>query len=100
MDEARSRPVALPSRGSAFISPPSSDGNGEATVRALDRAFVRRAQEGDREAFDWLYRTHHPGVFRMVRFALGDLGDPQDAAAETFARAWAALPRYRDTGAP
>ncbi|MBI3648740.1 MAG: RNA polymerase sigma factor [Actinobacteria bacterium] len=67
----------------------------------MDRGLLRRAQEGDREAFGQLYRIHHPAVFRMVRFALGAGGaDAEDAAAETFARAWKALPRYTDTGAP
>ena len=37
----------------------------------------------------------------MARLHLGDLGDgAEDAVAETFLRAWAALPRYRDTGPP
>jgi RNA polymerase sigma-70 factor, ECF subfamily len=83
---------------------PSVDRKGESSpddVRALDRGLVRRAQEGDREAFGRLYELHHPAVFRMVRFALGSGGaDAEDAAAETFARAWKGLPRYRDNGVP
>jgi RNA polymerase sigma-70 factor (ECF subfamily) len=91
-------------RSAAYIPAPSADRKGEAStddVRTLDRGLVRRAQEGDREAFGRLYQLHHAAVFRMVRFALGSGGaDAEDAAAETFARAWKALPRYRDTGVP
>jgi RNA polymerase sigma-70 factor (ECF subfamily) len=93
-----------PSLGSAYIRARSADRKEEASpddVRALDRGLVRRAQDGDREAFGRLFQLHHAAVFRMVRFALGSGGaDAEDAAAETFVRAWKALPRYRDTGVP
>ena len=97
--------LRMPSpRTAPCIPPPSDDGNDggpNGDVRSLDRGLVRRAQEGDREAFGRLFQLHHPAVFRMVRFSLGSGGaDAEDAAAETFARAWKALPRYRDTGAP
>jgi RNA polymerase sigma-70 factor (ECF subfamily) len=97
--------VHLSARRTAPYIPPSSDdrngGGPNGDVRSLDRGLVRRAQEGDREAFGQLFQLHHAAVFRMVRFSLGSGGsDAEDAAAETFARAWKALPRYRDTGAP
>lgn len=61
--------------------------------------LVERARAGERDAFGDLYRLYHAPIFRLVRFSLGpDAAD--DAAAETFARAWSSLPRYRDTGAP
>ncbi len=56
------------------------------------------AKEGDRDAFGRLYRLHHAAITRMVRFHLG--ADHEDAVSEVFVRAWSALPRYRDTGAP
>jgi RNA polymerase sigma-70 factor (ECF subfamily) len=62
------------------------------------RELVRAAKEGDRDAFGQLYRLHHASIVRLARFRLG--ADHEDVAAEVFARAWAALPRYRDTGAP
>jgi RNA polymerase sigma-70 factor, ECF subfamily len=98
------RVIRLPARGRPYIRAAERDGNiGASTsgVEALDRALARRAREADREAFEQLFRMHHSAVFRMVRFALGTDGhDAEDLTAETFARAWKAIPKYRDTGAP
>jgi RNA polymerase sigma-70 factor (ECF subfamily) len=90
----------------ANISAPNSDiqartyGGEEQRLDQVPR-LVEEAKRGDRDAFGELYRLHHARIFRMARLHLGDLGDgAEDAVAETFLRAWAALPRYRDTGAP
>jgi RNA polymerase sigma-70 factor (ECF subfamily) len=85
----------------ASISIPLGRGDGAAAeVVALDvePRLIQRARAGERDAFGQLYRLHHAGVTRMVRFRLGP--DHEDAVSEVFVRAWAALPRYRDTGAP
>jgi RNA polymerase sigma-70 factor, ECF subfamily len=66
--------------------------------RMEERELVGMARNGDRDAFGELFRTHHGSIFRMARISLGDGAD--DVAAETFVRAWTALPKYRDTGAP
>jgi RNA polymerase sigma-70 factor (ECF subfamily) len=96
----------IASSRTANISAPNSDVQAEAKEveeEALGRVpqLVEQAKRGDRDAFAELYRLHHARIFRMARLHLGDLGDgAEDAVAETFLRAWAALPRYRDTGAP
>jgi RNA polymerase sigma-70 factor (ECF subfamily) len=90
----------------ANISAPNSDiqaGTHVGEEQRLDQVpqLVEKAKRGDRDAFAELYRLHHARIFRMARLHLGDLGDgAEDAVAETFLRAWAALPRYRVTGAP
>ena len=90
----------------ANISAPNSDIQARTyggEEQRLDRVpqLVEKAKRGDRDAFGELYRLHHARIFRMARLHLGDLGDgAEDAVAETFLRAWAALPRYRVTGAP
>ena len=63
-----------------------------------ERELVGQAREGDRDAFGQLFRTYYPAIYRMARAGLGDGAD--DVASETFLRAWGALPRYRETGAP
>lgn len=62
-------------------------------------ALVSRAREGDRDAFGDLYRRYHAPVTRLVRVSLPP-DAVEDAVAETFLKAWRALPRYRPTGAP
>lgn len=66
---------------------------------AVDVAdLVARARDGDREAFGQLYRLYFPPIYKLAQFLLKGRGE--DAAAETFVRAWKALPRYRDRGVP
>jgi RNA polymerase sigma-70 factor (ECF subfamily) len=71
-----------------------------ATAReGLTQDLVVRAKEGDKEAFGDLYETYRGPIYRLARFYLpAELAE--DATAETFMRAWQALPRYRYTGAP
>ncbi len=73
---------------------------GSSPVVSVDRVaiLVERGGRGDREAFGELYRIFHPKVFRLARFYLGT--GAEDAVSETFARAWAALPGYREMGTP
>jgi RNA polymerase sigma-70 factor (ECF subfamily) len=84
----------------ANISRVSHDRNGVdgSDERSRERALVRRAQDGDREAFGELYRTHLPAVARVVRFRLG--AQDEDVVSEVFLRAWRGIGRYRDTGVP
>jgi RNA polymerase sigma-70 factor, ECF subfamily len=89
----------------AYISRAIPDGNAESHVdiqaasRRRASRLVEAARSGDREAFGDLYRMHYPAVYRLARFGL-PVAAVDDAVAETFVRAWTALPRYRDTGAP
>ena len=74
------------------------DGRHEATENGTTAPLVERARSGDKDAFGLLYRRYHPRVYGLARFYLGD--GAEDAVAETFARAWAALPRYKPTRTP
>ncbi len=56
-----------------------------------DRLLVERSQAGDRDAFAELYAWYSGRLVRYCREHLGDPGDAEDAAQESFVRAWRAL---------
>lgn len=70
------------------------------TVQAVSEAeLVASAQNGDRNAFSELVRVHAQGVLNVIYRLCGDAQLAEDAAQETFLRAWQNLPSYR-TGTP
>lgn len=62
---------------------------------ADERELVIQAQGGDRNAFSELVRTHAPGVMNIVFRMCGDGQIAEDAAQETFIRAWSHLGSFR-----
>jgi RNA polymerase sigma-70 factor, ECF subfamily len=67
-----------------------------ATVQSVSEAeLVVSAQNGDRNAFSELVRMHAQGVLNIVHRMCGDAQLAEDAAQETFIRAWQNLPSFR-----
>ena len=67
-----------------------------ATVFTVDEAqLIAQSQNGDRSAFSELVRVHSKGVLNVVYRMCGDMLIAEDAAQETFIRAWQNLPSYR-----
>jgi RNA polymerase sigma factor (sigma-70 family) len=60
---------------------------------------VRRAQRGDVEAFETLYRTHLPRVYALCRRMTGDERDATELVQDVFVRAWERLASYRGQSA-
>jgi RNA polymerase sigma-70 factor (ECF subfamily) len=60
-----------------------------------DQRLVRRAQAGDREAFERLLTAHRHRLFTLAARELGSAADAEDAVQEALIRAWRALPRFR-----
>jgi len=59
-----------------------------------DRALVERCQAGDSAAFGNLYARYYERLLRFCLRRLNDRHEAEDAAQESFARAWKALPRF------
>lgn len=56
--------------------------------------LVRAARDGDRGAFGLLVERYERPVFSLAYRLLGDDAEAEDAAQESFLRAWRALGRY------
>jgi RNA polymerase sigma-70 factor (ECF subfamily) len=68
-----------------------------------DGELITRAADGDRDAFEVLYRRYSRPVFGLALRRLGDRGRAEDAVQETFASIWRAARSYkpeRGPGAP
>lgn len=59
-----------------------------------EKAWVIQAQQGDDEAFTRLVETYQTPVFNLCYRMLGEPELAEDAAQETFLRAYQHLPRY------
>src|SRR3954470_3330193 len=74
------------------------------TVRLVthetDADLIQRAGDGDRTAFDVLYRRYARPVFGLALRRLGDRGRAEDAVQETFASIWRAARSYRPERGP
>jgi RNA polymerase sigma-70 factor, ECF subfamily len=62
----------------------------------LDRDLVEQAQDGDREAFAILARTHGDRLMAIAQRILRDVGRAEDAVQQTLVIAWRELPGLRD----
>jgi RNA polymerase sigma-70 factor (ECF subfamily) len=60
-----------------------------------DGELIARVGEGDRGAFEVLYRRYARPVFALALRRLGDRGRAEDAVQETFASVWRSAGSYR-----
>ncbi|MDQ2692440.1 MAG: RNA polymerase sigma factor [Chloroflexota bacterium] len=59
-----------------------------------ESTLVRRAADGEAEAWEPLVLAHQEAVFRLCYLLLGDPDEAEDAAQESFLRAWNHLKRF------
>lgn len=60
-----------------------------------DRRLVAHAADGDRRAFEAIFRRHHRELFRYCRAMLGNADEGEDALQSTMVKALRALPGER-----
>lgn len=65
-----------------------------ATMGELDSAIVEQARRGDTDAFAQIVRHYQAPVYNLAFRMLGDAAEAEDAAQETFLRAYAQLKSY------
>jgi RNA polymerase sigma-70 factor, ECF subfamily len=87
----RDRPAPVPRRSVEDVpvggERDGAPGEGLPDDRVDVWALVRRAQEGDAEAFGRLYDHHVALVHRYVLYRVGDRAQAEDFTSETFVRA-------------
>ena len=64
---------------------------------AEDVALMRRAGQGDHEAFEELVTRHQHAVVGTVAKMLGNASEAEDIAQQVFVRLWKSAPRYKPT---
>ncbi|MEJ2210446.1 MAG: sigma-70 family RNA polymerase sigma factor [Anaerolineae bacterium] len=60
-----------------------------------ERAWIEQALQGDRKAFGNLVRAYERPVYNLTYRMLGDSAEAEDAAQETFVRAYTKLATYQ-----
>ncbi len=68
---------------------------GETGVRVDDRTLVRRAQQGNQDAFAELVTRHQRYVYNLAFRLLRSTDEAEDLAQEAFVRAWRGLGNFR-----
>lgn len=59
--------------------------------------LIKRAQQGDKQAFGSLYREYYRKIYRYCKINMYQDAAAEDVCQETFLRAWKALPKYTMT---
>ena len=68
--------------------------------RDEERRLVQHAVAKDQAAFAELYDRHVVRVYRHIYYLVGDAREAEDLTAQTFLKAWEAIGRYKERGAP
>ena len=68
--------------------------------REEERLLVERAIERDTAAFADLYDRHVVRIYRQIYYLVSDPSVTEDLTAQTFLKAWEAIDRYKERGAP
>ena len=69
------------------------------TEREIDAALVKRAQAGEKRAFELLVNKYQRRILRLLGRILHNQSDVEDIAQETFLKAYRALPKFRNESA-
>lgn len=65
-----------------------------------EESLVRRAQDGDQEAFARLYEDHFDRIYRYIVIRIGRETEAEDMTQQVFLNAFKALPSFKWKGAP
>ena len=68
--------------------------------REAEKILVQQAIDRDTSAFAQLYDKHVVRIYRHIYYLVSDAREAEDLTAQTFLKAWEAIDRYKERGAP
>jgi RNA polymerase sigma-70 factor, ECF subfamily len=81
---------------SAVVSDTIESPSTIAEDKAATLDYIRRAQSGDVDAFEQLYREHSPRIYALcLRLKAGDKSDATELLQDVFVKAWRRLDVFR-----
>ena len=66
----------------------------------IEEKLIKRAKNGDKEAFGELYDSHISPIYRFVLVKVGNKADAEDLTHQVFLSAWQGLGGYNFQGFP
>jgi RNA polymerase sigma-70 factor, ECF subfamily len=60
-----------------------------------DNSIIKKHKNGDPTAFEDLVLAYQDKIYNLCRYMLGNAHDAEDAAQDTFLKAYQALPKFR-----
>ena len=60
----------------------------------IERDIILQCQQGDKEAFRWVVKTHQRMIFSLALKMLCDEEEAKDIVQETFIRVWQSIRNY------
>jgi len=65
-----------------------------------EKEIIRKASQGDKEAFGFLYENYVDRIFNYIYYRTGNVHDAEDLTARVFQRAMKHILNYQDRGVP
>jgi RNA polymerase sigma-70 factor (ECF subfamily) len=92
--------TSVPSRAEPASESDAQAVRVEKPDRDEEKRLVERAIGRDQGAFAELYDRHVVRVYRHIYYLVSDAREAEDLTAQTFLKAWEAIDRYKERGAP
>lgn len=70
------------------------------TDKQVEQNLIRRACQGDGDAFGQLYESTLNRVYRYIYYRVSDDETAEDLTSKVYLKAWESLPRFRSSSSP
>jgi len=68
--------------------------------KKIEKEIVKKAKNGDQEAFSWLYQKYGEQIFRFIYWRTSDKHLAEDLLQEVFLKAWDKIESYKERNLP